>query len=222
MKIILPVFMALCLCVAPVLNQDVMASTATASETESADVVKEENVTLNGDESQTAPIGTEANVASVTETESLIYGSSVPQFPVLRAFGSMGIVLCLLISAYWGIRKIAPGYFAKVSTGGKNLKIVESIGMGDRRSIALIEVGGKRFLVGSTTQQINLLTALPEHFSLLAEDAEVNAAGDEGDKPVFRNLFDMGRKRSVRNSGSVLPDEIRRKMRQLHEALDNR
>jgi len=228
MKKFLPVFLALCLGVSPVFGQEVQASAASAvAETELAEAVSAE--AEYQETSALLSAETEEGIAAASATEqTALFGNDVPQLSMVRAFGGMGLVLCLLIGVYFGIRKFAPGYFPKMSSEGKNLKIIESLGMGDRRSIALVEVGGKRFLVGSTPQQINLLTALPEHFSLAGEDrgadsfkgVEVRQEGEE--RQAFRNLFDMGRKRSTKHTGNVLPDEVRRKMQRLREALENR
>lgn len=225
MKKFLPAFLALCLGIAPVFSQDFQTPAAETVSVEPGQLEAESLEVLT----QTAKPEAEAAPA-VTAEQAMMLGSDVPELPMLRAFGGLGLVLCLLIGAYFGIRKFAPGYFPKtLSGGGKNLKIVESIGMGDRRSIALVEVGGKRFLVGSTPQQINLLTTLPEHFSLVAEEEEVNVVKVAGgmkeeavERQTFRNLFDKGKKRPAMNSGKVLPEEVRQKMRRLREALENR
>jgi flagellar biosynthetic protein FliO len=225
MNKILPVFLALCLGIAPVFSQDARASAAAnIAETESLETAQ-----FEADYLEAAPLFSSEPKAGAPAAavmgETALYGNDVPQFSLLRAFGSMGLILCLLVGAYFGIRKYAPGYFPKMSPEGKNLKIVESLGMGDRRSIALVEVGGKRFLIGSTPQQINLLTSLPEQFSF--EENEVKAANvvkvrEEGEKQAFRNMFEMGKKHAAKNSGNVIPDEVRQKMRRLREALENR
>jgi len=225
MKKFLPVLLALCLGVAPVFGQDVQVAVEESESAESA-LIEAESLEIAAQ-----AVSREVSAAPIlmAEEQAPLFGSDVPQLSVLRVFGGMGLVLCLLVGAYFGLRKLAPGYFPKTVSGGKNLKIVESIGMGDRRSIALVEVGGKRFLIGSTPQQINLLTTLPEHFSLVAEEDEVNVAQaannlkEEGERHIFRNLFEAKRKRS--NPGhpeKVLPEEVRQKMRRLREALENR
>ena len=225
MKIILPVFLALCLGIAPVFGQESTEARTAETGVESKSMA-DADVTVAAEADDTATNASLAELdeaaAALVATEGTMFGNDIPQPSVLRAFGGLGLVLCLLIGAYLGVRKLAPGYFPKMSSGGKNLKIVESIGMGDRRSIALVEVGGKRFLIGSTPQQINMLTALPEHFSLVAEEDNVNITSNAEEGAAFRNLFDVGRKRTARHSGNVLPDEVRQKMRRLREALDNR
>jgi hypothetical protein len=66
---------------------------------------------------------------------------------------------------------------------------------------------------------------LPEHFSLVAEDNEasdMNGVKEESERRAFRNLFSMERRRPAANSGNVVSEEIRLKMRRLREALENR
>ena len=222
MKMILPVFLALCLGVAPMFGEGVKTP---AAETVS---VEAEQSAVESNDAAAQPVISEAAAVVPAETEqAAMFGSEVPQISMASAFGAMGLVLCLLVGAYFGIKKFAPGLIpATASSTGNNLKIVESLGMGDRRSIALVEVGGKRFLIGSTPQQINMLTALPEHISLVDESNDastVSAIDDEGERKTFRNIFEIGRKRpAARYSEKVIPDEIRQKMRRLREALEHR
>ena len=65
------------------------------------------------------------------------------QFPLYRTVGGMGLVLCLMIALYFGARKFFPQYFRKADSE-QNLKVLETLSMGDRRSIALIQVADKR------------------------------------------------------------------------------
>jgi flagellar biosynthetic protein FliO len=222
MKVFLPVFLALCLCAAPVFSQDAHVSDAAA-------VLEAESAEAAGAEAEhqgifAPPPAQDINSATaVVAEEASLFGNDVPQFSILRAFGGLGIVLCLLVGAYMGIRKLAPGYFPAKASDGTNLKIVESLGMGDRRSIALVEVGGKRFLIGSTPQQINLLTTLPEHISLVAEDHELKELENtKEERQAFRNMFEFRKKRSGKQPGNVLSDEVLNKMRRLRESLENR
>jgi len=227
-KLILPVFLAFCLCCAAPMFGAPDAAPAADAAAETAAVSSEDAAAATAaTESQNVSAQTQAVVPAtaaprLAEAETPVLGSNVPGVSIVRVFGATGLVLCLIVGVYFGLRKIAPEYFPKAAAGGeKNLKIVESVGMGDRRSIVLVEVGGKRFLVGSTPQQINMLTTLPEQDSLVDEDSNTNSVLSKEDrKPAFRNLFDLGKKRP-RNSGE-LPDNVRQKMRQLREALNNR
>jgi flagellar biosynthetic protein FliO len=143
--------------------------------------------------------------------------------PVFRSLGGLGLVLCLMIGAYFAAKKFAPRYFSK-ATSEKNLRVIETLSMGDKRSISMIEIGNSRFLIGNTPNQINLLMALPEALSLVSEPDAIaatpgSAGGKESSAP-FRNLFEIEKKRPSQYTGNPLPDDIRMKMRQLRAALE--
>jgi len=144
-------------------------------------------------------------------------------FPVFRTLGGLGLVICLMIAAYFAAKKFAPRYFAKGTTE-KNLKVIETLSMGDKRSISMIEVANCRFLIGNTPNQINLLMALPEAFSLVSEPETMPVSAKsttlkESVSP-FRSLFEVEKKRPSQRAGNPLPDDIRMKMRQLRAALE--
>jgi flagellar biosynthetic protein FliO len=145
------------------------------------------------------------------------------QFPMIRTLGGMGLVLCIMVAAFFTAKKFAPRYFKK-STSERNLKIIETLGMGDRRSISLVEVGNSRFLVGNTAHQINLLAALPESISLVSE-AETTAltaqsAPRKEQSTSFRNMYEVEKRHSSQYAGNPLPEDLRTKMRQLRDALE--
>ncbi|MBN2319533.1 MAG: flagellar biosynthetic protein FliO [Acidobacteria bacterium] len=145
------------------------------------------------------------------------------QFPLYRTVGGLGLVLCLMVALYFGTRKFFPQYFQKASSE-QNLKILETLSMGDRRSIALIQVADKRFLIGNTAHQINLLTEISEPIPLQTEVNEPSRPSVEKERKEsgnsFRNLFEFEKKRPVPNPGNPLPEDIRTKMRLLREALE--
>jgi flagellar biosynthetic protein FliO len=145
------------------------------------------------------------------------------QFPWMRMIGGLGIVLCLLMALYLFAKKYAPRFFPK-SASERNLKIIETLGMGDKRSISLIEFGNSRFLIGNTPHQINLLATLSEPLSLVSEPEDVlsdsKVPPQKESKSPFRSLFEVEKKRPNQYTGNVMPDDVRMKMRQLREALE--
>lgn len=145
------------------------------------------------------------------------------RFPILQTMGGLGMVLCLIAGGYFAFKKFAPQYLRKGSSE-KSLKLIETLPMGDKRSISIIQVANSRFLVGNTAHQINLLTALPEKYSLVSEpDAplvENNKEIVQEPKNNFRKLFEVEKSRSVQRTGNPLPEDLRTKMRQLREALE--
>jgi len=143
--------------------------------------------------------------------------------PVLRTLGGLGLVLCLMTGGYFVAKKIAPRYFAK-SASEKSLKVIETLPMGDKRTISMIEVGDSRFLVGITPHQINLLAALPEPLSAVSESEALpvtsKRTGLNESMTPFRNLFEVEKKRPTQYAGNPLPEDLRTKMRQLRESLE--
>jgi flagellar biosynthetic protein FliO len=144
-------------------------------------------------------------------------------YSMFRALGSLGLVLFLMIAGYFAARKFAPRYFAK-GASDNNLKIIETLSMGDKRSISMIQVGKSRFLVGNTAHQINLLTELPESISVFSEPETLSetpkASSLKESRIPFKKLFEIEKKRPTQFATNPLPDDIRNKMRQLREALE--
>ena len=67
------------------------------------------------------------------------------------------IVIVLGISAIYATKKLLPKI---VNTSGKEIHIVETVHLGPRKSVHLIEIGKQRFLIGSTNENINKLADL--------------------------------------------------------------
>ena len=180
-----------------------------------------------------SPAPTDSNkVASVDPAISAEHGTmDVPaesrdegmQFPVLRTIGGMGMVVFLMVAAFFCAKRFAPRYFNKPALE-KSLKIIETLSMGDRRSISLVEVANSRFLIGNTPHQINLLAALPEPLSAVSEpvtpSTNAKSAHKKESKASFRNLFEVEKNRPSQYSVSPLPEDLRTKMRQLRDALE--
>jgi flagellar biosynthetic protein FliO len=152
--------------------------------------------------------------------------SSNYDFPVLQTLGGFGLVISLIFIGVFLAKKFVPQYFGK-NSGEKHLKVLESLPLGDKRSIALIQFDNKRFLVGNTTHQISLLSPA-SGFHSSASDSEVsslanfnNVAGKTNGNS-FRSLYEADKVNSPGNgsNGKIIPPDIRAKMRQLREALE--
>ncbi len=160
--------------------------------------------------------------AAATEIPSL-----AADFPLGRALGGFGIVLSLMGAAVFGTRKFAPQLFRK-PVPEKSLKVIETIPMGDKRSISVIQVEDKRFLIGNTTSQITLLAPLRGPLSVEEEPvAQAAPAEPVAPRPKmvvdrFRNIFEIEKASPGRNGArpKTIPPDVRAKMRQLRESLE--
>ena len=164
-----------------------------------------------------APSSTSANPQSA---DSVDMGDPGSGFSFLRVVGGFGLVLSLIIFGTLGIRKYAPQYFAKKVTE-RSLRLVETLPMGERRSIAVIEIDERRLLIGNTPNQITLLAALGENGAVLADQAVSSVeATSYAPSPSFKNLYEFEKNGSGRNKMKIIPPDIRAKMRQLRESLE--
>ena len=152
-------------------------------------------------------------------------GNAVPDlgFSILRTVGGLGLVLALIVAGYFGLRKIAPQYFMK-SASNHAMKVVETLSMGDHRSISLIEVANSRFLVGNTPHQISLISTLPDSLSLVSETEAIppqpKTVALRESSTQFRKVYEVEKSRSVPRAVNPLPDDLRMKMRQLRRTLE--
>jgi flagellar biogenesis protein FliO len=76
----------------------------------------------------------------------------------LRAFGSLVLVLGLAGLSLWALKKYGRGRMP--GSGGGKLRVEETLALGDRRFVSILDVEGERFLVALTPQTISLLSRL--------------------------------------------------------------
>lgn len=142
-------------------------------------------------------------------------------FSFLKVVGGLGLVLSVIIFGTFAVRKYAPQYFGKRASD-KSLKLVETIAMGERRSIAIIEVEDRRLLIGNTPNQITLLASLSDGASFLSghEMASAPVVASPTPSTSFKNLYEFEKNGPNRNKTKSIPPDVRAKMRQLRESMD--
>ena len=69
---------------------------------------------------------------------------------------SFALVIGLLLGSLWMLRKLQSGNGLRPS-GAKRLKVVETLSIGPRQKISLIQIDGQDVLVGITAQSITAL-----------------------------------------------------------------
>lgn len=148
-------------------------------------------------------------------------GAPAGLFSAIKAFGAAGLLLSLFLVGFLLLRKCAPRYFAR-RPAQKSLRLVESLSMGEKRSIAVIEVAGRALLVGNTPQQITLLASLgDELFRPTEEAAPARAASGSGRGRLVNLLMSQKSRTGPEPAGAgTLPPDLRGKMRALRAALE--
>ncbi len=137
-----------------------------------------------------------------------------------RTVGGLGLVVSLIVLAYFAVRRYGPKYLRRQGAQGA-LKVIETLPIGEKRSIALIQVEDKRLLIGNTQQQITLLAQLPMMPEAAVDPArEPSPRSTPGTVSSFRKLYEVEKGQPPLPQARAIPQDLREKMRQLREALE--
>jgi flagellar protein FliO/FliZ len=95
------------------------------------------------------------NLLVIAQTE--LVGAAAPDLlpDVWRMLGALAVVLALLAGAAWLLRR---GVLGRRATSGLNVESM--LALGERRSLAIVTVEGRRLLVGLAPNNVSLVTEL--------------------------------------------------------------
>lgn len=79
------------------------------------------------------------------------------------------VFILILYMAYFATKKLGKRLSFK-GVGNKNIKIIESISVGQNKAIMIIQSAGKTMLIGITQNGINLISELDEEKLYLNDD----------------------------------------------------
>ncbi|WP_371826042.1 flagellar biosynthetic protein FliO [Photobacterium sp. GJ3] len=89
--------------------------------------------------------------------------AAAPEIDMGATFGSLMLVLVLIVFLAWLLRRMKlPG----VSGGDHGLQVVRQVVVGQRERIVLVQVGEEQVLIGVTPQNISMLTKLDKPLPL--------------------------------------------------------
>lgn len=98
-------------------------------------------------------------------------------YSIIGNIGSvlMAVVVFALILylAYFATKKMGKRLTIR-GTGSKNIKIIDSISVGQNRSVVIIETAGKTLLIGVTQNEISLITELDRDKLSLPDEKQGN------------------------------------------------
>lgn len=109
-----------------------------------------------------------------TDAVSAVGPAVVPS--LWRTFGALAVVLALIGVSAWVLRR---SVLAKRS--GKGLGIESVLALGDRRSLVVVSVEGRRLLLGLAPNAVSLVTELDRTASF---DQTLTQAGAPPARPV--------------------------------------
>jgi len=111
----------------------------------------------------------------------------------LRAFGSLVLVLGLVSLSLWALKKYGRGRLP--GSGHGKLKVEETLALGDRRFVSILDAEGERFLIALSPQGIALLARL---------DGLEQANGAGGFEQALAQQGDLGRPMPVKEMEALL------------------
>ncbi len=78
----------------------------------------------------------------------------------LSYFMSVGVALGIVLLLAWVTIRFLAGRFGVSGKGDRNIKIIETMPLGPKRGLHIVEVGGKVLLIGSSEGGLTLLDRL--------------------------------------------------------------
>jgi len=76
---------------------------------------------------------------------------------LFRTLGALLLIVGLIVAAAWGMKRFGGARFGAPKEDAPDLAILNSIGLGERRSVAIVRFGRRTLLIGSTPQSVTLL-----------------------------------------------------------------
>jgi len=76
---------------------------------------------------------------------------------LLRTLGALLLIVGLIVAAAWGMKRWGGARFGAPREDAPELAILNSVSLGDRRSVAIVRFGQRNLLIGSTPQSVTLL-----------------------------------------------------------------
>jgi flagellar biosynthetic protein FliO len=76
---------------------------------------------------------------------------------LLRTVGALLLIVGLIVAAAWGMKRFGGARFGTPKENAPALAILNSLSLGERRSLTIVRFGDRTLLLGSTAQSVTLL-----------------------------------------------------------------
>ena len=112
-------------------------------------------------------------------------GAATPEAPgtgglLLRTLGALILIVGLIAGVGFALRRFGGARFGSATEDAPALAVLNSVALGDRRSIAVVRYGARTLLIGSTQQAITLLA-----------DSDQDLDAEALTQPGARSVADM-------------------------------
>ncbi|HET6975107.1 MAG TPA: flagellar biosynthetic protein FliO [Pyrinomonadaceae bacterium] len=76
---------------------------------------------------------------------------------LLRTVGALLLIVGLIVAASWAMKRFAGARFGSPAEDAPQLAVLNSLALGDKRSLAVVRFGERTLLLGSTSHAVTLL-----------------------------------------------------------------
>lgn len=76
---------------------------------------------------------------------------------LMRTLGALLLIVGLIVAAAWGMKRFGGARFGTAKENAPALAILNSLSLGERRSLTIVRFGDRTLLLGSTAQSVTLL-----------------------------------------------------------------
>jgi flagellar protein FliO/FliZ len=76
---------------------------------------------------------------------------------LLRTLGALALIVGLIVAVAWGMKRFGGGRFGTPQENAPPLAVLNSLSLGDRRSLTIVRFGDRTLLLGSTSHAVTLL-----------------------------------------------------------------
>lgn len=76
---------------------------------------------------------------------------------LVRTLGALLLIVGLIVAAAWGIKRFGGARFGTPQENAPPLAVLNSLSLGDRRSLTIVRFGDRTLLLGSTAHAVTLL-----------------------------------------------------------------
>ncbi len=87
-----------------------------------------------------------------------VFAADKPDIDLAATLGSLIFVIALILFFAWVLKRMR--FTGVVGSPGSNIGIVKQLSVGTKERVAVIQVGEEQFLIGITSQNINMLSKL--------------------------------------------------------------
>jgi flagellar biosynthetic protein FliO len=113
-------------------------------------------------------------------------GAAVGSVSLLKMMAALFFVVGLIFLTAWLFRRLNGAHLRRPGAARTSMRLAESLPLGERRFLSVVEVGRRRFLLGVAPQAVSLLAELEPMDP--AGTAETPAPGE------FAGLLDKARR----------------------------